>query len=50
MHENLTVLLCRGTQGKADPEEGQAMMVAMEPEETPVHRGPLDPGASLASL
>lgn len=39
-----------GTQGKADPEEGQATMVAMEQEETPVHRGPLDLGASLASL
>lgn len=39
-----------GTQGKVDPEEGQATMVAMEPEETPVHRGPLDLGASLASL
>lgn len=39
-----------GTQGKVDPEEGQATMVATEPGETPVHRGPLDLGASLASL
>lgn len=39
-----------GTQGKVDPEEDPAMMVATGPGETPVHRGPLDLGASLASL
>lgn len=38
------------TQGKADPEEDPAMMVAMEPKETQGHKGPLDPGASPASL
>lgn len=48
--ENLTVLLSRGTQGKVDPEEDRATTVAMEPGETLVHRGPLDPGAFLASL
>lgn len=39
-----------GTQGKVDPVEDRAMMVATEPEETPGHRDPLELGASLASL
>lgn len=39
-----------GTQAKVDPEDDQATMVAMEPEEMLVHRGPLDLRASLASL
>lgn len=39
-----------GTQGKVDPVEDRATMVAMEPEETPGHRDPLELGASLASL
>lgn len=39
-----------GTQGKVDPEEDRATTVAMEPGETLVHRGPLDPGAFPASL
>lgn len=38
------------TQGKAGPEEDPAMMVATEPKEMPDHKGPLDLGASLASL
>lgn len=37
-------------QGKVGPEEDQAMMVAMGPEETQVHKGPLDLGASMAPL
>lgn len=45
-----TDLLSRGTQAKVDPEDDQATMVAMEPEEMLVHRGPLDLRASLASL
>lgn len=39
-----------GTQGKVGPEEDLAMMAAMEPGETQVHRGLLDLEASLASL